>query len=357
MGPVDKSRSRGTQVVGPEVGAQTSARVTRPLGSPRGRLRYVVVAGVLAVLALTLVVTTLAWDNPMPFGSEGFWLIAGLRVKNLLVIALVAVCHATATVAFQTVTHNRILTPSIMGFEALYTLIQTGIVFLFGAAGLVAVNGTAQFVLQAVVMVVFAVILYSWLLSGRHGDLQTTLLIGLVVGGGLAATSTFMQRLLTPSEFDVLTASLIGSIASAQTDYLGIALPVCAVAAVAVFMLSGRLNLLGLGPEVATNLGMHYKRNLLLVLALVSVLMALSTALVGPFTFFGFLVAMIAYQLADTYDHRLIFPMAWLTGFVVLGGAHFTLKNIFYAQGSVGIIIELVGGTFFLAYILKRGRL
>ena len=49
--------------------------------------------------------------------------------------------------------------------------------------------------------------------------------------------------------------------------------------------------------------------------------------------------------------------MAWLIGFVMMTGAHFVLRNLFYAQGSVGIIIELVGGGFFLFYLLRKGRL
>lgn len=335
----------------------STQRSTHPLPTPRARRRYTIILAVLIAAAAVITVGTLSWDNPMPFGSEGFWLIAQLRVQNLLVIAIVALCHSTSTVAFQTVTHNRILTPSIMGFESLYTLIQTGTVFLFGIAGASVLRGTPQFVFQAVVMVAFAILLYSWLLVGRRGDLQTTLLIGLVIGGGLGAGSTFMQRLLTPSEFDVLTARLVGSIASAHAEYLVIAVPVVLVAVTLLVLMSGRLNLLGLGRDTATNLGVNYTRNLIIVLGLVSVLMAMTTSLVGPLTFFGFLVAMISYQLADTYDHYRVFPIAWLTGFVILGGSHFVLKNIFYAQGSVGIIIELVGGTFFLAYILKRGRL
>ena len=71
----------------------------------------------------------------------------------------------------------------------------------------------------------------------------------------------------------------------------------------------------------------------------------------------GFLVAMLAYQLADTHDHRHVFGVAWLTGFVVLAGAYFVLKNLFYAAGSVGVIIEIIGGGFFLTYILRKGRL
>ena len=330
---------------------------TGPLPTSRARKRYWIIFGVLAFLALVFATANLAWSNPMPFGSRGFWLIAEMRVSNLAVMLVVAFCQATATVAFQTVTHNRILTPSIMGFESLYVVIQTAAVFFIGAAGVVAVTGTPQFLGQVAIMVVFSAILYGWLFGGRFGNLQIMLLVGIILGGGMGALSTFMQRMLTPSEFDVLTARLIGSIANADTDYLLVSLPIIGFGGAVLWLRSTKLNVLGLGRETATNLGINHKKDTIIVLIMVSMLMAVSTALVGPMTFLGFLVAMIAYQLADTYDHRHVFPMAWLTGFVVLSGSYFVLKNFFYAEGSVGIIIEVVGGTFFLIYILRKGRL
>lgn len=330
---------------------------TGPLPTSRARKRYWIIFGVLALLALGFATANLAWGNPMPFGSRGFWLIAEMRLSNLAVMLVVAFCQATATVAFQTVTHNRILTPSIMGFESLYVVIQTAAVFFIGAAGVAAITGTPQFLGQVAVMVVFSAILYGWLFGGRFGNLQIMLLVGIILGGGMGALSTFMQRMLTPSEFDVLTARLIGSIANADTDYLLVSLPIIAFAGGVLWLRSTKLNVLGLGRETATNLGINHKKDTIIVLIMVSMLMAVSTALVGPMTFLGFLVAMIAYQLADTYDHRHVFPMAWLVGFVVLSGSYFVLKNFFYAEGSVGIIIEVVGGSFFLAYILRKGRL
>ena len=330
---------------------------TGPLPTSRARKRYWIIFGVLALLALGFATANLAWGNPMPFGSRGFWLIAEMRLSNLAVMLVVAFCQATATVAFQTVTHNRILTPSIMGFESLYVVIQTAAVFFIGAAGVAAITGTPQFLGQVAVMVVFSAILYGWLFGGRFGNLQIMLLVGIILGGGMGALSTFMQRMLTPSEFDVLTARLIGSIANADTDYLLVSLPIIAFAGGVLWLRSTKLNVLGLGRETATNLGVNHKKDTIIVLIMVSMLMAVSTALVGPMTFLGFLVAMIAYQLADTYDHRHVFPMAWLVGFVVLSGSYFVLKNFFYAEGSVGIIIEVVGGSFFLAYILRKGRL
>ncbi|MCT3011853.1 enterochelin ABC transporter permease, partial [Propionibacterium freudenreichii] len=120
---------------------------------------------------------------------------------------------------------------------------------------------------------------------------------------------------------------------------------------------SQRLNVMALGASAATGLGLNHRRETMLGLTLVSVLIAVSTALVGPMTFFGFLVATLTYSLAGTHDHRRIFPVAVLTGFVVLAGAYFVMRYVFYAQGMVSVIIELVGGTTFLIVLLRKGRL
>ena len=333
------------------------ARTSGAFPTAHARRRYAIVVGILVVLALVFGFALLAWENPMPVGSAGFWRIAKLRMTNVTVMAVVAVAQAVATVSFQTVTTNRIITPSIMGFESLYRVVQTGTVYLFGIAGLVAIQGVWQFGLQVLIMVGLAMALYGWLLSGRYGNLQIILLIGIIIGGGLGAVSTFMQRLLTPSEFDVLAARLFGNVSNADASYLPLAIPLCVAASALLWLRARRLNLLALGADASRSLGLDHRRELYIVLFLVAVLMATSTALVGPMTFLGFLVATLAYQFADSHDHRLIFPVAVLTAFTILAGAYFVMRNIFYAQGMVSILIELVGGTLFLIVILRKGRL
>ncbi|VXB62414.1 iron chelate uptake ABC transporter family permease subunit [Citricoccus sp. K5] len=345
--------------VGPGDSAQRSRpqRQSGPFGEPKHRRRYLWLVGGLLVLAALATYGNLAWDNPMPPGSEGFWIIAKLRVESIVVMLVVAVCQAVATVSFQTATNNRIITPSIMGFESLYTVVQTAAVFFFGVAGVTMVVGLPQFFLQAGLMVVFAVLLYSWLLSGRFGNMHIMLLVGVVLGGGLGALSTFMQRVLDPNEFDVLTARLFGNISNAQTEYLPYAIPIVVVCAAVLFIRARRLNVMSLGQDATNNLGLNHKRETMIVLTLVAILMAMTTSLVGPMTFLGFLVATLAYQFTDTYDHRLILPVAVLIGYTILSVAYFVLRNIFYAEGAVTIIIELVGGLVFLIVIMRKGRL
>lgn len=341
-------------------GVAAASRQHRAVGSFQSAAaarKYWILLGILAVVGAISAFGLLAYGNPMELGTRKWWLIAQRRADAVTAMAIVAVCQAVATVAFHTVTNNRILTPSIMGFESLYVAINTATIFFLGSSGLTQARNLGSFLLQMGIMVALSLVLYSWLLTNRSNNMHAMLLVGIVIGGGLGSVSAFMQRMLTPSEFDVLTARLFGSVNNAETEYYPIAIPLVIVATAALYVNSRKLNVLSLGWDAATNLGVNHKTNAIYTLILVSVLIATSTALVGPMTFLGFLVATLTYQFAETYDHRFLFPMAAVTAFTVLTAAYFLMKHVFYAEGVVSIIIELVGGSVFLFVILRKGRL
>lgn len=318
---------------------------------------YVLIMSLLGVLAIGFTLAIMTYNNPAEFGTRGWWLIVGMRRDALLTIAVVALCHAMATIAFQTAVNNRIITPGIMGFGSLYTDIQTGFVYVFGMAGVTMLVGVSQFFLQMAVMMLLATMLYTWLLSGRFSNIHIMLLVGVVIGGTLGSLSTFMQRTLTPSEFDVLTARLFGNISNARTEYLPYAIPIALAVTALLWFRASTLNVLALGKTAALNLGLNYKRELIVILALVSMLISMATALVGPMMFLGFLTAILAYQFADTYSHRLLFPMGFLFGYTILAGSYSVLRHLWDAGGAVTVIVELIGGVVFLIFILRKGRL
>ncbi|MGP5928880.1 iron chelate uptake ABC transporter family permease subunit [Corynebacterium glyciniphilum] len=332
-------------------------RHSGPFATRKERTRYIILVTILGIAAAGFTMGHLSYGNPMDFGTSGYWKIAGMRVESLVAMLIVAFCQAFATVSFHTATNNRIITPSIMGFESLYVVTQTAVIFFLGVGGLNAFTGTTQFIFQSALMIIFAVLLYSWLLSGRFGNIQIMLLVGVVIGGGLGSLSTFMQRLLDPNEFDVLTARNFGNLGNADTDNFPLVIPIVVVACTFLYLRSRRMNVVALGKDAANNLGINHKRELMILLFLVAVLMAMTTSLVGPMTFLGFLVATLAYQFTDTYDHRLILPVAVLVGYIVMAGSYFIMRNIFYAEGMVTIVIELVGGALFLFFIMRKGRL
>ena len=186
-------------------------------GRPR---RWWILFGLVCAVAILACIGLIAWKNPAQFDTPVFWRLARRRAFAVLAIAIVAVCQGMATVAFQTVANNRIITPSILGFESLYRAIHTSTIFFLGVAGLNASATVGNFVGQLALMIALTLALYSWLLTSQRASMHAMLLIGVMLGAGLGSISTFMQRLLTPSEFDVLTARLFGSIANAQKDSL-----------------------------------------------------------------------------------------------------------------------------------------
>ena len=208
--------------------ASSITRPTRRTGafvSPAARRRWWIIFAAVCAVALLSCIGLLVWKNPAHFGTPIFWRLARRRAFAVLAITLVAVCQGMATVAFQTVANNRIITPSILGFESLYRAIHTSTIFFLGVAGLNASATVGNFVGQLGLMIALTLVLYSWLLTSQRASMHAMLLIGVMLGAGLGSISTFMQRLLTPSEFDVLTARLFGSIANAQKEYFPIAVP------------------------------------------------------------------------------------------------------------------------------------
>ena len=350
--PAHREASSPTPAPASSARTKRPARRTGPFTSSAARRRWWILFGVVCAVAILACIGLIAWKNPAEFGSPVFWRLARRRAFAVLAIAIVAVCQGMATVAFQTVANNRIITPSILGFESLYRAIHTSTIFFLGVAGLNASATVGNFVGQLALMIALTLVLTS-----QRASMHAMLLIGVMLGAGLGSISTFMQRLLTPSEFDVLTARLFGSIANAQKEYFPIVVPLVAAAAIALVLLTRQLSVLSLGRETATNLGLNHRRTSVLVLVLVSILMATSTALVGPMTFLGFLVATLAYQFSDTHDHRYIFAMSVALGAAILASAYFVMNHVFNTQGVVSIIIEFVGGLAFIVTILRKGRL
>ncbi|MEJ9077059.1 MULTISPECIES: iron chelate uptake ABC transporter family permease subunit [Gordonia] len=333
----------------------TAAPAVTTASSRFGWKSRLVVAGVLAVAAVCLYLMlrtgaddVLRWD--FRFGNSSFQ----RRLRTVAAILLAAYCQAVATVLFHTVTHNRILTPSIIGLDSLYVLIQTVGVAVVGAKFVDNSDTVPQFLFQTLTMVLFAAVLYRWLFSGRFSSLFLLLLAGVVIGLAFRAVSEFLQRLLSPTDFDALSIKLFGRLGSVNVDLLPIAALICLVVGVIVWRRRHVYDVVLLGRESATGLGVDHKRELTLALVLIALLVSVSTALVGPLTFFGFIVATLAYEFAGDWRHRATLPMAFLIGVTMLAAGQFVLHNIFYASGQLTVLIEFVGGIVFLAVLLLR---
>lgn len=279
--------------------------------------------------------------------------VLGLRANKAASMILVAYAVGISAVLFQTVTGNRILTPSIMGFDALYILLQTFLAFTIGTQSLLTMGVAPRFLIEVVLMVGFSWLLYRWLFIGGGKSLHLVLLVGIVFGTLFRGISALLQRLIDPSEFIVLQDLFFASFNSVDSSLLVIsALTILAVSTVA-WRIRNQFDVLALGRETATNLGVNHQRVVTQVLVICSVLVAVSTALVGPITFFGLLVASLAYQLVTTFRHKHVLTVAVLLSVISLLGGQLILEQLFQFDTALSIVIEFIGGIVFIVLLLK----
>lgn len=278
------------------------------------------------------------------------------RLWMLASILLVGSAAGLATVLFQTISQNRILTPSVMGFEALFVLLQTCLVFMLGADSTFYSARLLRFAVEAALMVSFVLLLYRWLFSANRG-LHPLLLVGLVFGILFYSVSNLLQRMLMPSEFDVLQGRLYARLTLPDPTLIMVSAVVLALASFLVWRWRFQIDVLTLGRDNALALGINYQQLVTRILVLVAVLVAVSTALIGPLTFLGFLAATLAYQLVSSYQHRYLLPLAAILGSVFLLAAQLVFEHLLGMAGVLTVVIEFIGGSLFLAVLLKRGRL
>ncbi len=308
------------------------------------------------LIPLLGVIALLAAIAFMTIGAKGSWsFILSFRGTKLAAMVLVAYAIAVSTVLFQTVTNNRILTPSIMGFDALYILIQTVVVFFFGAVHVDWIGPNIRFLTETVVMVLFAGSLYYWLFSGAARSLHLVMLVGIICGVFFRSLSNLMQRMLDPDLFAVLQDRFFASFNTINADILILSAIIVAAVSLTGWRLMHVFDVLALGREPAINLGVDHRRVVRLILLMVTVLVAVSTALVGPITFFGLLVANLAYMLAGSGKHRVVLPIAVLLAIICIVGGQTILERAFAFNTALSVIIEFLGGLVFII-LLVRGN-
>jgi iron complex transport system permease protein len=179
------------------------------------------------------------------------------------------------------------------------------------------------------------------------------ILIGIVFGLLFRSLATLMQRLIDPNEFMVLQDKLFATFNAPSLQLLLVSAVVLVVVLVAVWRITDVFDAMALGRDASIGLGVEYRKMVLLTLGVISVLVSVSTALVGPVTFFGLLVANLAYQLFDTYRHRVLLPAAALLGVILLVVGQFVLERVFSFQTALGIVIEFLGGVVFIVLVLR----
>ncbi len=278
------------------------------------------------------------------------------RGIKVFAMVLTGVAIAYATVVFQTITHNRILTPSIMGLDSLYMLLQTVLVFFLGSSHFTIINKQVNFMLSIAVMVIFALLFYRLLFKKNDRPIYFLLLVGIICGTFFGSITTFLQVLIDPNEFSIIQDRMFASFNNVNSDLVWMSLVIITILIAFAWKQNASLDVLTLGRDTAINLGVNYDALVKQMLVLSAVLIAIATALVGPITFFGLIVANLSYQFFTSYKHSVLLTGSIVISVVALVGGQWVVERIFTFNTTLSVIINFIGGIYFIYLLLKESR-
>lgn len=298
------------------------------------------------------------------WGLPARWeFVLELRATKLAALILVGVSTAMATALFQVVANNRILTPALMGFEALFVLIQTGLVWALGIQGFAGLAPTPQFFAEVLAMMLVATVLFGSILGRGRQDIHRMILTGVILGILFRSLASFLQRMLDPNAFSIVQGATFASFSDVDQTLLALCAAAVAATALIVWRLAPVLDVMALGRVTAVGLGLNYEVLTIFVMALVALLAALSVALVGPLSsggmgppsFLGLIVATFAHALVGGARQGRLLISAALFGalFLVVGQAIF--ERAFRLELAMSVVIDFGGGMLFL-WLLLKGR-
>lgn len=278
------------------------------------------------------------------------------RIPKLIAIVITGGCIAFSSIIFQTITNNNILTPSVLGLDSLYVLIQTVIVFLLGVESSFITNKSSNFLLSSSLMILASFVLYKKLFERSNNNVFFLLLVGMIFGTLFKSMSTFMQVVIDPNEYAALQNSLYASFSNVNTEIL--MMSVIMIIAIIPFIYDElkMLDVISLGKDHAINLGVNYDKAVKKLIIVVAMLVSISTALVGPITFLGLLVVNVAKQLFKTYKHTYLISASILISILTLVVGQFLVERVFTFTTTISVIINFIGGLYFIYLLLKESK-
>lgn len=274
----------------------------------------------------------------------------------MFALILVGTAIAVSTILFQTVSGNRILTPSIMGFDALYVLLQTSLVFAIGGFGFASIDPTIKFFAELTLLTIAALLLFGTLLGKNRQDIHRMVLVGIIFGVLFRSLNSFLQRMIDPNEFAIVQGASFARFSRVETDLLAVSTVMVIAILVVIWRLRHVLDVIALGRDMALNLGVDYNKTILLILVTIAILVSVSTALVGPVVFFGLLVTSLAHQIMQTHKHALLLPAATLIASIVLVLGQTIFERVLGLQTTLSVVVEFLGGLLFLAILLRGSK-
>lgn len=294
--------------------------------------------------------------NSYPEKPKLFQYVLSLRIPTLIVMLIASFAIGSASIIFQSIINNRIVTPCLLGMNSMYTLVHTAVVFAVGSGSIIATNSNLSFAVDLIVMSIAATFVYSYMFRKTGNNVLYVLLIGTVLSSFFGSIQSTMIRVMDPNEYDTLLTTLVADFNNVNAEVIGFSLVLLVALIIFLWKDLKLLDVITLGKDQAVNLGVDYDRTVRRLLLGVVLCIAIATAMVGPISFLGLIIANLARQLLKTHKHSHLIIGSALMGMLAIIAGQIVSQHVFSYAVPISTFITIGGGIYFLYLLLfKKG--
>lgn len=279
-----------------------------------------------------------------------------IRLPKIFAMLIGAFAIGAASIVFQTVISNRIVTPCLLGMNSLYTLTHVALVFIVGTGSILVSDSKIAFAIDLVIMVAVAFVVYGFMFKKTRYNILYILLIGTVLASLFSSIQSTLVMIMDPTDYEITLQSLVASFENIDSSIMLTA--VCLLAAVAglLFREIRVLDVMSLGKAQAINLGVNYDKSTNRLLLGVTAYIAVATAMIGPISFLGLIIANLARELLRTFRHWQLILGSSLFGVIILAFGELLVEQVFNYSVPISVFISLIGGVYFLYLIIRQPK-
>ncbi|KAA9285620.1 ABC transporter permease [Corynebacterium amycolatum] len=302
----------------------------------------------IAVVAVLVAMSLFVGQYDILGADDGWQMFATTRIPRTIALVLSGAAMAMCGLVMQLLTHNKFVEPTTTGTTEWAGLGLIFVMYFFPSASLLGRMSGA---------IIFAFIGTAvFFLFLRRVTLKSSLvvpIVGIMLGAVVSSISTFFA--LQTDMLQSLSVWFAGSftdIYKGQYEFLWLVVIVVAI----VFVFSDRLTVAGLGEDIATNVGLNYKRIVFLGTGLIAIATGLVTVVVGNLPFLGLVVPNIVSMFRGD-DLRSNLPWVCLVGIAIVTVADIIGRVIIAPfEIPVSVILGILGAAIFVYLIVERRR-
>ena len=276
------------------------------------------------------------------------------RLPRIVISLLVGAGLAVSGCILQSLSHNGLADPGILGVNAGASLVVVLFIAFYPSTTAAPLFFLPVLAFAGAALTAFLIYRLSY--HREEGLLPTRLLlVGIAVAAGISAVLIVLTLRLSPQNYDFVAKWLVGSVWGTNWSFVLALLPWIVLLLPCAYFQARTLNVLQMGDSLAVGLGVALERKRLLLLAVAVGLAGSCVAVSGGIGFVGLIGPHLARRLVGP-RHEILLPASALTGGLLLIIAD-TLGRVILPTSEIptGIVVAVVGAPYFL-YLLSRSK-